>query len=533
MVMPGGGGPHGCRGRCGARGGGGTGALVASAAALLVLTAGANMVSPLYPLYQREFAFSSLTSTALFATYSLVSVPALVVFGAAVERVGPRRLLLWGLGVSAVASLLLVGAEGVGALFAGRVLHGLALGAGTGAGVAVVVARCSSPERGALVAGVVFVVGGAVGPLGTGLLASFAPAPLSMSFAVHVVATVVVMGLVRRLPERSGPLRGWRLAWPRVPRVVRRSFVVGGVNGWVAWAVVGLFLALVPDLLRSEFGVSSPVVSGLVIGVVMACSAVAQVMTPGLRPVVAQRVGVVLLGGGLVGLALPVAESGLWVLGAAAVAAGVGHGFVYWGATAEVESVTPRSASVETTSALYVLFYLGAGVPAVGVGALALWVPLEGAVRLFAVVSGVVLVVGWWLTWCGVVVRRCVAVSGRWSGRRRWGGPCRWRRGGEWDAGSGDAGQAVRGGVEPLLRGVAGKGSLPRVVVVPGGSAAWVGGEGGVCLRAGPVRVRSPASGWGGVGVVVGHGVGAGAQSVQQSLGPFDASACGVFPQAG
>ncbi|WP_162147282.1 MULTISPECIES: MFS transporter [Actinoalloteichus] len=374
--------------------GGGTGALVASAAALLVLTAGANMVSPLYPLYQREFAFSSLTSTALFATYSLVSVPALVVFGAAVERVGPRRLLLWGLGVSAVASLLLVGAEGVGALFAGRVLHGLALGAGTGAGVAVVVARCSSPERGALVAGVVFVVGGAVGPLGTGLLASFAPAPLSMSFAVHVVATVVVMGLVRRLPERSGPLRGWRLAWPRVPRVVRRSFVVGGVNGWVAWAVVGLFLALVPDLLRSEFGVSSPVVSGLVIGVVMACSAVAQVMTPGLRPVVAQRVGVVLLGGGLVGLALPVAESGLWVLGAAAVAAGVGHGFVYWGATAEVESVTPRSASVETTSALYVLFYLGAGVPAVGVGALALWVPLEGAVRLFAVVSGVVLVVG-------------------------------------------------------------------------------------------------------------------------------------------
>jgi hypothetical protein len=43
--------------------------------------AGANLATPLYAVYAHTFGFSSLVLTTVFATYAVVLVPALILFG--------------------------------------------------------------------------------------------------------------------------------------------------------------------------------------------------------------------------------------------------------------------------------------------------------------------------------------------------------------------------------------------------------------------------------------------------------------------
>ena len=58
--------------------------------AWIVLMAGANLATPLYAVYSRQFGFSPLVLTAIFATYAIVLVPALVFFGRLSDRFGRR-----------------------------------------------------------------------------------------------------------------------------------------------------------------------------------------------------------------------------------------------------------------------------------------------------------------------------------------------------------------------------------------------------------------------------------------------------------
>jgi MFS family permease len=58
-----------------------------------VLMAGANLATPLYAVYARKFGFSSLVLTTVFATYAVVLVPALVLFGRLSDRLGRRPVV--------------------------------------------------------------------------------------------------------------------------------------------------------------------------------------------------------------------------------------------------------------------------------------------------------------------------------------------------------------------------------------------------------------------------------------------------------
>ncbi|WP_338018222.1 MFS transporter [Streptomyces taklimakanensis] len=354
---------------------------------MVTLTAGAYLPSPLYPDYQRLFGYDDLVMTLLFATFALVGCPALLLCGPAADAVGHRPVLRASVLLAAVGSCCFALADSPVWLFAGRVGQALALGAATGAAQALIVRHRTPTARvgGPLLASLAFTVGTAAGPAASGLLAHYVPGPLVTPYLLHLVLLAWVWHRLHRdVPEPTvarEARRRWRPVRPHVPPAARKVFVVAGLNGFLAWAVVGIHLALVPALLERALHSGGPAAAGGVLGAVLAWSLPAQLAGARRTAQRAQYLGVAALTGSLLLLAVAGTASLPAMLGSALLA-GAGHGAAFGGAARAVDARTPAEHRAGTGAALYLLFYLGSGTPAVAVGLLATSVPLTAAVSL-------------------------------------------------------------------------------------------------------------------------------------------------------
>ncbi len=74
----------------------------------------------------------------------------------------------------------------------------------------------------------------------------------------------------------------------------------------------------------------------------------------------------------------------VWLLLGASVVAGIGQGMAFLGAMTEINAVAPPERHAEVLSGLYVVTYLGTGIPVLGVGFLATAIGLLPAVEWFS-----------------------------------------------------------------------------------------------------------------------------------------------------
>lgn len=370
---------------------------IVAAFTLVVLLMGTNVPTPLYPTYEKAFALTPLVIALIFAVYALVLIPSLLIFGPLSDAVGRRRVLLPAVGIAAVGAALFVPARGVGLLFAARAVQGLTLGAVQGTATAAL--NETDPDeravRAALVASVATAGGVAAGPLMSGLLAEYAPVPGMLPYAVEVVLLgVAAAGLGWLFPRDAARNVSYRPRRPSVPVEMRRTFAMAGTSAALAWAVTGLFLALIPSYVVQVLRTSDVALIGVVAAVMLGSSAFAQLVLPRLRAVRAQLIGLSLLVLGLGGVVAAASTESVVVIVAAAVVAGLGQGLTFGGALREVNAVAPADHKADVLSSFYVVIYLGVSVPTIGVGLLSLGLGLLAAVRVFAVVVAVGCLVG-------------------------------------------------------------------------------------------------------------------------------------------
>ena len=333
--------------------------------------------------------------TLLFATFALVSGPALLLCGPAADLVGDRPVLRLSVLLAAAGSCCFLLADSPGWLFTGRVGHALALGAATGAAQALIARHRGPTARvaGPLLAGLAFAAGTALGPVASGVLAEYVPGMLTTPYVLHLALLAWVWHRLRRtVPATTGEERvrqRWRPTRPHIPPALRALFLVAGLTGFLAWAVVGVYLALLPALLEQTPHGDHPALTGGVLGSVLVWSLLAQLAGTRRTAYAAQRYGLAALAGSLVLLASTGAASLPATLGST-VLAGIGHGLAYSGAARAVDARTPAGQRAGIGAALYLLFYWGSGAPAVAVGLLTTWMPLTTAVT--------------WLSWAGVAL---------------------------------------------------------------------------------------------------------------------------------
>src|SRR5699024_2151465 len=153
--------------------------------------------SPFYTAYQQAFGFSDLMLTAVYATFAIISAPALLLFGSTYDSHGPRTALRISIILAAIGSACFLLASGPLWLLVGRAAQGVALGAVTGAATAMIVTRTGHavPGRVSFIASIAFVAGTAIGPLVAGGAAEFVAGPLALPYVVHL--GLVAYGSVR------------------------------------------------------------------------------------------------------------------------------------------------------------------------------------------------------------------------------------------------------------------------------------------------------------------------------------------------
>ncbi|OZF57005.1 MFS transporter [Rhodococcus sp. 14-2470-1a] len=339
----------------------------------LVVMASSAAPSPLYPVYQASWGFSSTMLTVVFAVYALALLLALLTVGSLSDHVGRKPILIGALVLLAISLVLFIAADGVGGLIAARVVQGLAAGTATGALSAAVIDLQPNSTAGPLVNSVAPSVGLATGALGSGLLVQLAPAPTVLVYALLIAAVVLLAAAVVFVPETSS-LRTIeskrhlaRLLLPRAafPTGARVPFLMIVPALIATWSLGGFHLSLGPSIIGTIFGIDNHIIGGVEIFALFFSGAVSAAVVRTLPPRTVMIVGTLVLALGVAASLVSVATETVPLYFVGSVVAGAGWGATFLGAMRTLGGLVPADERGSVFATTFVLSYLAFSVPAV------------------------------------------------------------------------------------------------------------------------------------------------------------------------
>ncbi|PZQ50159.1 MAG: MFS transporter [Rhodovulum sulfidophilum] len=353
---------------------------------------GATMASPLFPIYEATWGIGHATVTLLYVAYMAGVLGGLMFLTQLTGRFGAIRMLRLGGGLLVVGLLFSALATGPLTLTPARVLVGVASGLVTSAAtLGLPRLEPAAGEIAPLVASCTTMAGFGLGPMVCGLLAQFAPAPLATPYLVVLaVVGALVLGLARTpadpgLDPEAGPGTrpglAPRLGLPAPGRV--GVFLVAAFATFSAYALFSLLASLAPSFLPMILPWHGPAVSGFAIGLVLACSALAQLPARRLPPRRCLGLALCLLAIGALALALAMHFRRAEIFVLADLAIGSGHGLAFLAGMTLISLIAPGAKRAPVLSSHLCVAYLGAILPILAVGRLADGIGLAPAVIAF------------------------------------------------------------------------------------------------------------------------------------------------------
>lgn len=334
--------------------------------ALVAAGWGANQFAPMLLVYRAERGLTEQAVTGMFAVYVAGLVPALLAAAWWSQRHGKRPMLRISTVLMLLGSfLLLAGADAPWLLTVGRIVGGVGIGFAMGPGTAWMkeLSADELPGTGARRAALALTAGFALGPLTAGVAAQWLPAPLHLTYAVHLVVQAVATVLVWNVPEAD---RGDRPT-PSVQAVARHvtgAWFIRTVLFTAPWVfgVASVSFAVMPSVLGPLPGLPRIAAAGAVAGLTLGTSVLLQ---PSMKRwasdhpgrVTATGLAVTVLGMGLATVAS--LNPAWWWLPLLAVILGAAHGFILVGCMTTVELNTPPELLAATTAVTYCLTYIG------------------------------------------------------------------------------------------------------------------------------------------------------------------------------
>jgi ACDE family multidrug resistance protein len=327
--------------------------LVASA---FVIAIGFGLVAPVLPAYARSFdvgvAAASVVVSA-FAFFRLLFAPA---GGALVSKLGERPIYLSGLLIVAASSLATAFAQSYWQLLVFRGLGGIGSTMFTVSAMALLVRLAPPTIRGRVSSAYAsaFLIGGMVGPLVGGVLASLG---LRVPFVVYAVALVLAATVVavrlsgaslRRDPEK--PVEPPMLLREALRHTTYRAALASAfANGWSNFGVRVAVLPQFAVAVHDETWVAGAALAVAAIGTALTLQVAGRLADRvGRRPLVIAGLVITAIGLGVIGL-----SGDLLVLLVLSAVSGLGAGLVNPGQQASVADVVGTERSGGTVLATF------------------------------------------------------------------------------------------------------------------------------------------------------------------------------------
>lgn len=357
----------------------------------LLLTTGwaANHFAALLPVLRTSEDLSASLVAGLYGLYAVGLLPGLLLGGTASDRHGRRAVAVPGALLAAVGTLILLRWPDPTGLVVGRLVVGAGAGATFSAGTAW--AADLGGAVGVTRAGVFLTLGFATGPVVSGVLAAFAPAPLIVPFvlsaALSLAAVAAAATVPGRLPQPPPHTVQPSAHPPGGPARAPRS--AGAALSWALpvapWVFAGATVGVVtlPSRLPADDG--GPLLAGVAAGIVLGTGVLVQAyarrsnLGPG-----AGVVGAFAAAAGLLLAGVGGAQPGLVLVAVAFLLLGAGYGLCLRAGLLDLERWAPPAGRGTLTGLFYLATYSGFAVPV----ALAALDPITGAVLPLLVLGG-------------------------------------------------------------------------------------------------------------------------------------------------
>ncbi|HEY2687112.1 MAG TPA: MFS transporter [Streptosporangiaceae bacterium] len=339
------------------------------ASLIVALLASSAAPTPLYAIYQARWHFTPITTTVVFGVYAVAVLAGLLTMGKLSDHVGRRPVLLIAIAVHASSLVIFATATGVPALLAARVVQGLSTGAALGAIGAAMLDM--DRELGTFANAVAPGLGSASGAILSALAVTFLPDPTHLIYlaliGVLILQAAAIAAMRETVSRAPGALASLRPEMS-LPRALRAPVLTAVPVLFAVWALGGLYGALGPALVHELTGSGNVVLGGLSLTVLAGSAVVATIV---LRRATARAVMLFGIAALITGVTMTVTAVGLgsaagFFAGSAIAGLGFGSGF-----QGSIRMVVPLAAAHERAglvSLLYVVSYLGLGVPAVLAG---------------------------------------------------------------------------------------------------------------------------------------------------------------------
>jgi len=339
------------------------------ASLIVALLASSAAPTPLYAIYQAKWHFTPITTTVVFGVYALAVLAGLLFLGRLSDHVGRRPVLLTAIAVHAGSLVIFATAAGVPALLSARIVQGLSTGAALGAIGAAMLDM--DRELGTFANAVAPGMGTASGAILSALAVRFLPDPTHLIYlaligvlALQATAIAAMRETVSRAPGALASLR------PEIvlPRALRAPVLAAVPVLFAVWALAGLYGALGPALVHALTGSDEVVLGGLSLFVLAASAVVAVIVLRWAEARTVMLIGILALIAGVAVTVVAVNLGSAAVFFAGSTIAGVGFGSGFQGSIRTVVPLAAAHQRAGLVSLLYVVSYLGLGVPAVLAG---------------------------------------------------------------------------------------------------------------------------------------------------------------------
>jgi hypothetical protein len=307
--------------------------------------------TPLYRVYQTEWTFSAIVLTAVFATYALFLLAALLIFGSLSDHVGRRRVISVALLGNAIVCALFLTAHGVGQLFAALQPEG--------SGLAPVFTNAGP------------LWGLALGGLGASALVQYAPAPTHLVWCLLLGASFAAALAILAIPETSaghpGVLASLRPS-VGIPRQARSTFARTAPILVAAWALNGFYLSLGPSLVGDVLRSRNLLWGGLVIFILTALGGIAAVLARVWTARATMMTGCIVLftGAAITFAGVATTSAAFFLVGTGIAGTGVGTSFL--GSFRTLSALATPGERASLISAIFIEAYTAFSIPVVVAG---------------------------------------------------------------------------------------------------------------------------------------------------------------------